>query len=137
MAQAAEEVMQTVHVLLGARHATERVLRVWGGSSVGTVAHTKAATCVLLKEFKASGDLVEARRCLHELAAPHYTHELVKQALTFVLEDPSCTEALFGMLKVRARACPRVTGPKPWPGHALEGRAARSHGRRDGFPKRT
>ena len=104
MEQAVEEVMQTVHVLLGARHATERVLRVWGGSSVGTVAHTKAATSVLLQEFKASGYLVEARRCLHALAAPHYTHELVKQALTLAIEDPSCTEALFGMLKVRARA---------------------------------
>jgi hypothetical protein len=45
--------------------------------------------------------LFEARRCLRELAAPHYTHELVKQALTLAVEDPAATEALFNMLKVR------------------------------------
>jgi hypothetical protein len=39
-----------------------QVLRVWGGASVGTVAHTKAATGELLNEFKTSGDLDEARR---------------------------------------------------------------------------
>ena len=32
-----------MEVLLGARHAAERILRVWGGAEVGTVGWAKAA----------------------------------------------------------------------------------------------
>ena len=90
----------TVEVLLNARHAAERVLRVWGGAEVGTVGWAKAAVKVMVREYVSSGDLVEARRCLRDINMPHFHHELVKRALCLAVESDEAVEPVFTLLKV-------------------------------------
>lgn len=96
---AAREVTDTVEVLLNARHAAERVLRVWGGAEVGTVGWAKAAVKVMVREYVSSGDLVEARRCLRDINMPHFHHELVKRALCLAVESDEAVEPVFTLLK--------------------------------------
>mmetsp|Transcript_38523 Transcript_38523/g.46551 ORF Transcript_38523/g.46551 Transcript_38523/m.46551 type:complete len:623 (+) Transcript_38523:165-2033(+) len=100
-----EDVAVIASVLLGARHSAERVLRMWGGSSVGTVAHSKAGMAVLLKEYLISKDVEEARRCLRALSVPHFHHEFVKRALVYAIESMAAyQELVLKLLKVLAES---------------------------------
>uniref|UniRef100_A0A7S0RHG6 MI domain-containing protein n=1 Tax=Pyramimonas obovata TaxID=1411642 RepID=A0A7S0RHG6_9CHLO len=98
----AKVVTDTAEVLLGARHAAERILRVWGGAEVGTVGWAKAAFKVMLAEYVASEDIVEARRCLREVNMPHFHHEVVKQALCLAVESDDAVDPVFSLLKAFA-----------------------------------
>ena len=48
----------------------------------------KEAIDALLQEFLISGDLGEAERCVRELRVPHFHHELVKRAISLVVDKP-------------------------------------------------
>jgi hypothetical protein len=104
-------------VQLGARHAAERVLQLWGddvGLTVDAAKHkvrTKRDAhapphprplltprgCVarprqvelLITEYLDAGDVPEATRCLRALKMPFFHHELVKKSLVHAIEKPS------------------------------------------------
>lgn len=90
------EVIKQAQVLLAARHASERVLRAWGGAGAGTAQLAKQRIQGLLAEYADTKDRAEATRCFQELSVPFYAHELVKQALIMAIEKG---------LDVRAPAC--------------------------------
>lgn len=84
--KAGGEVAKQALVLLSARHASERVLRAWGGAGAGTAQLAKQRVQALLVEYADTKDRSEACRCFQELSVPFYAHELVKQALVMAIE---------------------------------------------------
>lgn len=76
--------------LLLIKHAYTRLDHVWGlgGAHLPNKLLLKRVKLLLL-EFLSSNDKNEATRCVRELDAPHFHHELVYQALLLVLERSS------------------------------------------------
>jgi len=76
--------------LLLIKHAYTRLDHVWG---FGGAHHSNKLLLkrvkLLLQEFISSNDMNEATRCVRELDAPHFHHELVYQAVLMVLERSS------------------------------------------------
>jgi len=60
--------------------------RVWGPGDGRPVEEMKLSIDQLLKEYLSSSDLEEACRCIKELNAPEFFHEVVKRAVTSVLD---------------------------------------------------
>mmetsp|Transcript_22551 Transcript_22551/g.31394 ORF Transcript_22551/g.31394 Transcript_22551/m.31394 type:complete len:417 (+) Transcript_22551:223-1473(+) len=90
--------LQYCKVQLGARHAAERVLRLWGDSVGLTVDDAKQKIALLLAEYSSSRDAVEAQQCLHALQLPFFHHEVVKKALTSAIENPDQKQAFISLL---------------------------------------
>jgi len=86
-------------VQLGARHAAERVLRLWGDSVGLTVDEAKKKVALLLKEYLDSSDVAEATECLRALKMPFFHHELVKKALVHAIEEPASAQAVMLLLR--------------------------------------
>lgn len=85
--------------LLGARHAAERILQIWGNAVGMTVEVAKSKLAALLEEFLVSNDVAEAQRCLHELNLPFFHHELVKKAVFVALEKDEADEHIVFLLE--------------------------------------
>ncbi|XP_002964316.2 programmed cell death protein 4 [Selaginella moellendorffii] len=77
----------------------EVVERRWGGSTQTTVEEVKRKITDLLKEYVESGDQAEARRCIRELNVPFFHHEVVKKALTLVIEKKSAEAGIVSLLQ--------------------------------------
>lgn len=60
--------------------------RIWGPGDGRPVEDMKQAVDQLLLEYLASADLGEALRCVKELNSPEFMHEVVKRALTSVVD---------------------------------------------------
>ncbi len=52
-----------------------------------------------MQEYSSSGNVSEARHCLHKLAVPFFHHEVVKQALLRMMEDEQTQPALVQLLR--------------------------------------
>ncbi|KAJ8771254.1 hypothetical protein K2173_026431 [Erythroxylum novogranatense] len=81
--------IETVHVarsLIAARHAGERLLRCWGGSSGWAVEDAKDKISMLLEEYESGGVVGEACQCIRDLGMPFFNHEVVKKALVMAME---------------------------------------------------
>lgn len=74
-------------LLLSKKHGIVRLDNIWGTGGGRPVKYLIKQMVMLLKEYLASGDEVEATRCLRELDVPHFHHELVYEATLIVLED--------------------------------------------------
>ena len=76
--------------LLLIKHSYTRLDHVWG---VGGAHHPNKLLLkrvkLLLQEYISANDMTEATRCVRELDAPHFHHELVYQAVLMVLERSS------------------------------------------------
>lgn len=76
--------------LLLIKHSYTRLDHVWG---FGGAHHPNKLLLkrvkLLLQEYLSSNDMNEATRCVRELDAPHFHHELVYQAVLMVLERSS------------------------------------------------
>lgn len=75
--------------LLTMTHSMYCLDKVWGVSGHGLARPTKHLVKkmkLLLDEFLSSDDVDEAARCVKELEAPHFHHELVYQAVVLVIE---------------------------------------------------
>ena len=66
---------------LAARHAAARLAACWSRGAPASTASLRDAMDALLAEYAVSRDAAEAARCVAELGAPLYSHELVKRAL--------------------------------------------------------
>jgi hypothetical protein len=64
---------------LSASHFGERRRHVWGAAADGSLGDLKKAVGALCDEYLVSGEIGEAVRCVKELDAPSYHHEVVKR----------------------------------------------------------
>lgn len=73
--------------LLSIPHAMSRLDDIWGHTGADKpVGMLVSSIHDFLEEYLASEDLTEAQRCLVELHAPHFFHEVVYEAIVTVLE---------------------------------------------------
>lgn len=61
---------------------------IWGPGDGRSVKDLKVNVRQLLDEFIVSYDFAEAERCVRELEAPNFMHEVVKSAIILVMEHP-------------------------------------------------
>jgi programmed cell death protein 4 len=72
--------------MLSRDHAGAQLERIWGPGDGRPVADLKIATDHLLQEYLGSGLKDEAARCVKQLAAPYFHHEIVKRAIVCALD---------------------------------------------------
>jgi len=72
--------------LLSREHCNARLEKVWGPGDGRPVAELKVEMDQLLQEYLLSRELDEAARCVKELEAPHFHHELVKRGVKIAME---------------------------------------------------
>ena len=71
--------------LLSREHALSKLERIWGPGDGRGRGELKHAVDDLVGEYLTSHDLTEATKCVRELAAPAFGHEVVKRAVTAAL----------------------------------------------------
>jgi len=72
--------------LLNREHSTARLERIWGPGDGRPVEDLKKDMDQLLQEYLLSRELDEAARCVKELDAKHFHHELVKRGVFAAME---------------------------------------------------
>ena len=72
--------------MLSREHCNARLERVWGPGDGRPVEELKKDMDQLLKEYLLSRELDEGARCVQELDAPHFHHELVKRGVFAAME---------------------------------------------------
>jgi programmed cell death protein 4 len=82
-----DPVVEKAVSLLSREHCTARLERVWGPGDGRPVAELKKDMDQLLQEYLLSRELDEAARCVKELQAPHFHHELVKRGVFSAMEQ--------------------------------------------------
>jgi programmed cell death protein 4 len=82
-----DPVVEKAVTLLSREHCTARLERVWGPGDGRPVAELKKDMDQLLQEYLLSRELDEAARCVKELQAPHFHHELVKRGVFSAMEQ--------------------------------------------------
>jgi programmed cell death protein 4 len=81
-----DEVIEKAISLLSREHCNARLERVWGPGDGRPVEELKKDMDALLKEYLLSRELDEGARCVKELDAPHFHHELVKRGGVAAME---------------------------------------------------
>lgn len=79
-------VIEKAVTLLNREHCNARLERVWGPGDGRPVEELKKDMDQLLQEYLLSRELDEAARCVKELDAPHFHHELVKRGVFIAME---------------------------------------------------
>lgn len=81
-----DEVVERAVSLLSREHCTARLEKIWGPGDGRPVAELKEVIDQLTEEFLLSRELDEAARCVREMNAPHFHHELVKRGVKLAME---------------------------------------------------
>lgn len=81
-----DEVIEKAVSLLSREHCTARLEKVWGPGDGRPVAELKEVIDQLVEEYLLSRELDEAARCVREMNAPHFHHELVKRGVKIAME---------------------------------------------------
>jgi len=81
-----DEVTEKAVSLLSREHCTARLEKVWGPGDGRPVAELKDTIDQLVEEYLLSRELDEAARCVREMNAPHFHHELVKRGVKIAME---------------------------------------------------
>ena len=92
------EIVSHAKLLLSLGPSGVPLERVWGPGDGRPVAEMKLAIDQLLTEYLSSSDLQEACRCIKELNAPEFFHEVVKRAITTVLDKGEEAQQAIGNL---------------------------------------
>lgn len=92
-----DPVVEKAVSLLSREHCTARLEHVWGPGDGRPVAELKTVLDQLLKEYLMSRELDEAARCVREMNASHFHHELVKRGVTHAMEAADPRDALDAM----------------------------------------
>ncbi|KAG7337014.1 MA3 domain containing protein [Nitzschia inconspicua] len=82
-----ELVIEKAISLLSREHCTARLERVWGPGDGRPIEELKVAMDQMLQEYLLSRELDECARCVKELDAAHYMHELVKRGVKIAMEQ--------------------------------------------------
>ena len=77
---------------LVASHFGEKRIHVWGAAAGGDLEQLKKEVLALVAEFLVSGELDEAVRCVRELEAPSYHHEVIKKLVSSAIVDGGARE---------------------------------------------
>lgn len=72
--------------LLSREHCTARLEKVWGPGDGRPVSELKEVIDQLVEEYLLSRELDEAARCVREMNASHFHHELVKRGVKISME---------------------------------------------------
>jgi programmed cell death protein 4 len=80
------DVVNYAKVMLSRDHAGAKLERIWGPGDGRPVDAMKEAVDQLLLEYLVSHQVEEAARCVKQLNAPLFHHELVKRLLVIALE---------------------------------------------------
>jgi programmed cell death protein 4 len=73
--------------LLSREHCHSKLERVWGPGDGRPVSELKVEMDQMLQEYLLSRELDECARCVKELDAAHYMHELVKRGVKIAMEQ--------------------------------------------------
>lgn len=99
-----DEVVEKAVGLLSREHCTARLEHCWGPGDGRPVKELKEVMDQLLEEYLLSRELDEAARCVREMGAPHFHHELLKRGVKIAMEkdgkdhkDDAATSALDAM----------------------------------------
>eukprot|EP01026_Neomeris_dumetosa_P035830 TRINITY_DN2880_c0_g1_i2.p1 TRINITY_DN2880_c0_g1~~TRINITY_DN2880_c0_g1_i2.p1 ORF type:complete len:567 (-),score=105.96 TRINITY_DN2880_c0_g1_i2:477-2108(-) len=84
--------------MLTTRHAAERIQNCWKGGAL-TVQEIRDQMKSLVKEYVISSDIQEAVRCLRDIDAPYYHHEVIKQALEALFDQPTRFDLIVNLLQ--------------------------------------
>eukprot|EP01023_Acetabularia_acetabulum_P029519 TRINITY_DN2785_c0_g1_i7.p2 TRINITY_DN2785_c0_g1~~TRINITY_DN2785_c0_g1_i7.p2 ORF type:complete len:407 (+),score=97.23 TRINITY_DN2785_c0_g1_i7:641-1861(+) len=84
--------------MLTTRHAAERIQNCWKGGAL-TVDELKIELKKLVQEYVVSCDVLEAVRCLRDIDAPYYHHEVIKQALESLFDQPCRYDSVVKLLQ--------------------------------------
>jgi programmed cell death protein 4 len=82
-----DEVVEKAISLLSREHCTARLERVWGPGDGRPIEELKVEMDQMLQEYLLSRELDECARCVKELDAAHYMHELVKRGVKIAMEQ--------------------------------------------------
>lgn len=101
-----DTVIEKSIALLSREHCNARLEKIWGPGDGRPVEELKNDMDQLLREFLLSRELDEAARCVKELDAPQFHHELVKRGVFAAMEadgnnglsNIDAMAALFGFL---------------------------------------
>lgn len=85
-ARPGDEVIEKAIASLNREHSTARLEKVWGPGDGRPVEELKVDMDQLLQEYLLSRELDEAARCVKELEARHFHHELVKRGVVCAME---------------------------------------------------
>lgn len=81
-----DEVVEKAVGMLSREHCNARLEHVWGPGDGRPVTELKTVMDQLLEEYLLSRELDEAARCVREMDAPHFHHELVKRGAKIAME---------------------------------------------------
>jgi len=81
-----DEVVERAKSLLSREHCTARLEKVWGPGDGRPVSELKEVIDQLVEEYLLSRELDEAARCVREMNASHFHHELVKRGVKISME---------------------------------------------------
>lgn len=81
-----DPVVEKAVTMLSREHCTARLERVWGPGDGRPVVELKKDMDQLLQEYLLSRELDEAARCVKEMQAAHFHHELVKRGVFAAME---------------------------------------------------
>lgn len=88
-----DEVTEKAVSLLSREHCTARLEKVWGPGDGRPVSELKEVVDQLVEEYLLSRELDEAARCVREMNAPHFHHELVKRGVKIAMEKDGLDHA--------------------------------------------
>lgn len=88
-----DEVVEKAVGLLSREHCNARMEHVWGPGDGRPVAELKEVMDQLLEEYLLSRELDEAARCVREMDAPHFHHELLKRGVRIAMEKDGLDHA--------------------------------------------
>jgi programmed cell death protein 4 len=80
------EIVEYSKRLLSRDHGGAKLEKIWGPGDGRPVQEMKVAVDQLLAEYLVSSDLEEACRCIKEINAPQFFHEIVKRAITMIVD---------------------------------------------------
>lgn len=93
------ELVSRARRLLSREHASSKLERIWGPGDGRDASELKKVVDMLLGEYLATREIAEATRCVRELAAPAFGHEVVKRAVTAALpHDAEARKAVSSLL---------------------------------------
>jgi programmed cell death protein 4 len=80
------DIIESAKIMLSQDHAGAKLEKIWGPGDGRPVEEMKVAVDQLLLEYVLSADLDEAVRCLRELNALQFFHEVVKRGIVLALD---------------------------------------------------
>jgi programmed cell death protein 4 len=94
------DVIEQAKILLSRDHGSAKLERIWGPGDGRPVEEMKVEVVQILQEYLLSNDLQEAERCLVELHAHYFFHEVVKRAVTIAMDKSESEQfAISNLLK--------------------------------------